>query len=313
MKLQLRRIKQVAGLVLDLFNLGSLAILIWGTTHFKPFEARAETSNDRYQSVVQHVFFRGCVSPKMGRPPPTIGALHQITNHASDGNFHIKSWDEWNINSWDTCWMSLDGGCWVSKRFMVKQLNIIMSLRRIWIEFIYSYIYIYIIYIYICMYVWNISDTYIKQNIKHISRIYQTICTYNDNVPISPMISRSRPFSLPGESASAARLCPWSAKALGAMEFWRRELGVKGGISIGIAIKWLFDYIWMVKSQNFETNLDWCVGLHGGLNSKSTDSDSRRRTWSWWRWLQYYYILLCTIAIAISITINYYDNIFMNI
>ena len=30
----------------------------------------------------------------------------------------------------------------------------------------------------------------------------------------------------------------------------------------------------MVKSQNFETNLDWCVGFHGGLNSKSTDSDS---------------------------------------
>jgi hypothetical protein len=83
---------------------------------------------------------------------------------------------------------------------------------------------------YVCMkYIRHIYKT----NIKHISRIYQTICTYNDNVPISPMISRSRPFSLPGESASAARLCPWSAKALGAMEFGVVSWVSRGGFPLG--------------------------------------------------------------------------------
>ena len=109
-----------------------------------------------------------CIS-KNGAPTPNHWCSSPNNKPCIGWNFHIKSWDEWNINSWDTCWMSLDGGCWVSKRFMVKQLNIIMSLRRIWIEFIYSYIYI--IYIYICMYVWNISDTYIKQ-ISNISQEY---------------------------------------------------------------------------------------------------------------------------------------------
>ena len=82
-----------------------------------------------------------------------------------------------------------------------------------------------------------------KTNIKHNSRIYHTICTYNDNVPISPhdfsqpTILTARRIGLSGQALSLV------CQGAGRDGVWRRELGVKGGISIGIAIKWLFDYI----------------------------------------------------------------------
>ena len=76
--------------------------------------------------------------------------------------------------------------------------------------------------------------------------------------------------------------------------------------------------VWMYLngevSELWEKLLSWCVGLHGGLDSKSTDSDSdsdweeeeeeeeneeeeneeeNKLWWSWWQWYQYYYHCYC--------------------